>query len=607
MPRLASPPLAHRSLPRHLRTLRSPLRTPPSLSSPCPLRSLRSLCFSFSSFAATRRLPLATLFSLCLSAFICGSTLLLSGCSRARPADADTVVFLIETMPANLDPRIGTDAQSQRLHSLLFSSLLERDSRMNLRGDLAAWWESPNPLTYVFHLRPDVRFHDGRPLTSADVKFTFDSILSGEVRTPKRSAFRMVARVEAPNPQTVVFRLSEPYASFLWNLARPSVGIVPAGSGADFAAHPIGTGPFRFVSSRQDDEVVLGRNLNYSPNPGPMYLDSVDPRTGHFVGGRIDYSYEWARKQGLDVLPHPSKLLKRIRFRIVPDAVVRALELRKGAADIQLNSLTPDMVPVLVRDPDLSVTQQPGTIYSYLGLNCEDSILARREVRQALAFATDRMSIIKHLLRGQARLADSPLPYENWAYNPAVTSYPYDPARAEQLLDAAGFPRGPDGMRLHLVLKTSTEELSRLIGAVLQDQWRRVGIALELRPLEFATLLSDAIAGNFQLTLLRWVGANNDPDIFEFVFSSRRIPPNGANRGRYRNPRLDALLDQARVESNLDRRKQLFAEVQRIVADDLPYLSLWFSDNVAVYRRRLSNISLTPSGDYDFLTEAALK
>ena len=578
-------PLSFRASPANEESLIPSLSALPLRPAPAPARPGRlyvgKLVSRISNFKSS--ISFAIRAYPCLSVFICGSKgffssallpcllaslLLLSGCSRAPASDPSTVVFLIETMPANLDPRIGTDAQSQRLHSLLFSSLLERDIQMNLRGDLAARWDSSNPLTYVFHLRPGVRFHDGRPLTSADVKFTFDSILSGALRTPKRSAFRMVAAVEAPDPQTVVFRLSEPYTSFLWNLTRPSVGIVPAGSGSDFAARPVGTGPFRFVSSRQDDEVVLVRNPAYFRSPPQI---------------------------------------PRVRFRIVPDAVVRALELRKGAADIQLNSLTPDMVPVLARDPALDVAQQPGSIYTYLGLNFEDPALARREVRQALAYATDRDALVKYLLRGQARVADGLLPTNNWAYSPDVPRYPYDPARAEQLLDAAGFPRGPDGIRLHFVLQTSTEELSRLIGAVLQDQWRRVGIALELRPLEFATLLADAIAGNFQLCLLRWVGANNDPDIFEFVFSSRRIPPNGANRGRYRNPRLDALLDQARVESNQERRKQLFAEVQRIVAADLPYLSLWFADNVAVYRRRLSGIELTPSGDYDFLSHIVLR
>jgi peptide/nickel transport system substrate-binding protein len=496
--------------------------------------------------------------------------LVLSGCPASKPTDPATVTFLIETMPANLDPRIGTDAQSQRLGGLIFSALLERDAEMNLRGDLAQRWESPDPLTYVFHLRRGVRFHDGRPLTSADVKFTFDSILSGAIKTPKRGSFRMVAAVEAPDAETVIFRLREPYASFPWNLVRPAVGIVPAGAAADFAQHPIGTGPFRFVRAQQDEEVVLERNADYF--------------------GR-------------------AATIAQVRFRIVPDAIVRALELRKGSADLTLNSLAPDMVPVLARQPELEVTEQPGTIYSYVAFNLDEPSLARREVRQALAYATDRQALVNYLLRGQARLADGLLPPNHWAYEPNVPHYAYDPARAEQLLDAAGFPRAAGSRtRLKLTLKSSTEELNRLLGAVLQEQWRRVGVELELRPLELATLLDDARRGNFQMYTLRWVGANNDPDIFEFVFHSQKIPPaDGANRGHYRNARLDALLDQARVEADREHRKGLYSEVQRIVGEDLPYLNLWYFDNICVHRRRIAQVQLTPSGDYDFLAGVVLR
>jgi peptide/nickel transport system substrate-binding protein len=471
-------------------------------------------------------------------------------------------------MPANLDPRIGTDAQSQRLHSLIFSSLLERDAHFDLHGDLATAWESPDPRTYIFHLRRDVKFHDGRPLTSADVKFTFDSILSGAIQTPKRGAFRMVSSIEAPDASTVIFHLKEPFASFLWNLVRPSVGIVPAGAGTDFAQRPIGTGPFRFVTSKQDDEIVLDRN--------PGYFASAPQ-------------------------------VERARFRIVPDATVRALELRKGAADVELNSLAPDMVMTLAKRDGIEVTEQPGTIYAYVAFNFDDPTLARREVREALAYATDRRTIIAYLLRSQARLSDGLLPPNHWAYEPNVPHYEYDIARAEKLLDAARLPRGKDGIRLRLTMKTSTDESARLLSAVLQDQWRRAGIELELRPLEIATLLSDVSRGNFQLYTLRWVGANNDPDIFEYVFSSHKIPPDGANRGRYRNPRLDALVDQARVEPDREKRRALFSEVQKMVAEDLPYLNLWFVDNVSVHRRRVGNVQLTPSGDYDFLNGIRLQ
>lgn len=489
-----------------------------------------------------------------------------AGCSHPAAPNPEAVTFLIENMPTNLDPRIGSDAQSQRIGGLIFSSLVERDAQMNPRGDLAESWESPNPLTYIFHLRRGVRFHDGRQLTSADVKYTFDTMLAGTLKTPKRGSFRMVASIDAPDDFTVIFHLNEPYASFLWNLSRPGVGIVPRGSPADFARSPVGTGPFRFAGLRQDETVTLERNVDY------------------FRGA-------------------PS--IARVKFRIVPEATVRALELRKGTADIELTSLSPDMVPVLAREPYLEVTEQPGTIFGYVGINLEDPILSRREVRQALAYATDRETIIKYLWRGQAQLANGLLPPNHWAYEPDVPHYDYNPARAENLLDSAGYIRKNGRPRFRLTLKTSTEELSRLTGAALQDQWRRVGIDLELRPLEFATLLSDASRGDFQLCYLRWVGANNDPDIFEYVFHSKKIPPNGANRGHYRNSQLDALLDAMRVENNRENRIKLCSQVQRIVANDLPYLPLWFTDNISVHRRGLGPVNLSPSNDYDFLAKIA--
>jgi peptide/nickel transport system substrate-binding protein len=505
---------------------------------------------------ATRHSPLATFLFLL-------SSLLLHSCSAPPNTATSSLTFLLESNPTNLDPRFATDAQSQHIDGLLFSSLLQRDDQMNLHGDLAESWDTPDPLTYVFHLRPAVRFHDGRPVTSVDVKATFDYILNPANRSPKRGAFRLVTSIEAPDPATVIFRLKEPYASFTTNLLRPTLGIVPANAAPDFSRHPIGSGPFRFVSQSQDDEVVVERN------------------PGYFRG---------------------APQLSRIRFRVVPDAIVRALELRKGSADIEVSSLAPDMIPVLAKQSSLAVTQRPGTNFTYLGINLEDPILAHREVRQALAYATDRETLIRYLLHGQARVASGILPPNHWAHEPNVALYTVNTARAEQLLDSAGFPRKNDGTRIHITLKTSTDEQFRLIGAALQDQWRRAGIELELRPLELATLLSDAVKGNFQLNLLRWVGANNDPDIFEFVYSSKRFPPDGANRGHYRNPRIDALTDQIRTEMDREKRKALCSETQKILADDLPYLALWFTDVVSVHSRPLGDLPLSPTADFDFLS-----
>jgi peptide/nickel transport system substrate-binding protein len=491
--------------------------------------------------------------------------LVLSSCSRNVATEPGVVNFLIESMPTNLDPRIGTDGQSERIDSLIFDSLVELDAQRTPHSDLAESWEMPDPLTYVFHLRAGVKFQDGRLLTSADVKYTFDSIMNGSVTTSKRGALRLVKSIEAPSAATVIFHLSEANGGFLADICRPAFGVVPTGSGSDAAGHPIGTGPFRFVSAAQDDNIVLERN--------PTYFRAL-PK------------------------------IEQVRFRVVPEAVVRALELRKGTADLEMSSLAPDMIPVLRQQSSLDVTEQPGTNYAYVAFNFDDPVLARREVRQALAHATNREEIIRYLYRGQARLADGPLPSNSWAYEADIPRYGYDPELAEQLLDSAGLPRKVENgsMRLKLALKTSTDESTRLLGAVLQEQWRKVGVDLELRSMEPATLAADIARGDFELYTLRWIGANNDPEFYEFAFSSKRIPPMGGNRGHYRNPEVDALLDQARVESDQGKRRVLFGKVQKIIAEDMPYFSLWFMDNVSVHRKRISDVRLSPSGDYDFLS-----
>jgi ABC-type transport system substrate-binding protein len=530
---------------------------------------------------------------------------LLGGCSSSnRSRDSGTLNFLIESMPVNLDPRVGTDANSQYLDGLIFSSLVAHDSEMNIVPDLAERWETLDPLTYVLHLRRGVKFHDGRTMTSADVKYTFETILNGDVKTPKRGTYRMVASVEAPDDATIVFHLREPYASFLWNLTRPGVGIVPRGSTvAENSQHPNGTGPFRFVSATTDEDVVLDRNPSYfgwSKRAG-------DTQTA-MPGSKSDIiRISLPAHDNASVEPDAATdLIERVRFRVVPDAIVRALELRKGTADLLMNGLTADMSVTLAKD-GLVAEEQPGTMLGYIAFNFDDPILAHREVRQALAYATDRATLIRYLMHGQARPASGLLPPNHWANDPNVKQYDFDPAQAERLLDAAGFPRGADGVRFHLELKSSTEESARLLCEALADEWKRVGIKIDLRPLEFATFYADIVRGSFQLYTHRWVGGNNDPDMFEYVFSSKKIPPDGANRGHYRSAALDALLDQQRVEMDRDKRKAILSEIQKIVAVDEPYINLWYWDNVCVHQTRVANVTISPTGDYEFLESATLK
>jgi peptide/nickel transport system substrate-binding protein len=488
----------------------------------------------------------------------------LLACST-RP-DPNTLVMIIESSPTNLDPRVGIDAQSERIDNLIFDDLLSRGEDLNVAPGLAERWEISDSLTYVFHLHRGVKFHDGRALTSRDVKWTFDSLLQGKVRSTKAAVYRFVDHIDAPDDATVVFHMKEQDATLLWNLSDGAIGIVPDGSGEEMSRHPIGSGPFRFVSAETDRDVTVERNDEY-----------------------------WGERAKLS----------RVRFAVVPDATTQALELRKGSGDIAINSLTPDTVFTLEKEPNLLVERGAGTRLAYLGFNLRDPILKDSRVRQAIAYALDRPPMIEYLWRGQAQPARSVLPTQSWAYNGGVPSYDHNIAEANQLLDTAGYPK-TNGVRFHIAMKTSTDENTRLMVAVMQQQLREAGIALDIRSFEFATFFSDVQHGAFQMYGLRWIGGNEDPDIFEYAFDSAKFPPNGANRGYYSNTKVDALIDKARREIDPSVRKPLYAEVQSILANDLPYINLWYLDNILVHTRRVRNLKLNPAGNYDFLRTAEL-
>ncbi len=502
---------------------------------------------------------------------LCGLGCFFSAAWRSRHARRSLIrirlVMIIESSPTNLDPRVGLDAQSERIDGLLFDDLLTRDEHLNVQPQLAERWEIPDPKTYVFHLRHGVHFHDGRPLTSRDVKWTFDSLLEGKIRSTKAATYNLVDHIEAPDDFTVIFHLKQPFATLLWNLSDGAIGIVPYGAGDEISNHPIGSGPFCFVSAEQDKEVIIERNDEY-----------------------------WGEKPKL----------QRVRFAVVPDTTTRALELRKGSADIAINALTGDLVLALEKEPNLQVLHAPGTVLSYLAFNTRDPILKDVRVRQALAYAIDRQPMIHYLLRDFARPAASLLPPESWAYDSNVKHYDYSPERARQLLEDAGHP-AVNGVRFHLTMKTSTEESTRLLAAVLQQQLQDVGVVLDIRTFEFATFFADITRGAYQVHSLRWVGGNEDPDIFEYVFHSRKFTPNGANRTYYSNPRVDALIDQARSVLDQETRKRLYSEIQEILAEEVPYVDLWYQDNVMVCSKRVRNVKLDPSGSYDFLKTAELE
>ena len=488
------------------------------------------------------------------------------GCHTAQ-RDPKTVVFLIESSPANLDPRIGTDAQSQRIDALLFDGLVDHDANFQFTPALASSWEQPNPLTYVFHLRSGVRFQDGRPLTARDVVWTFNSILTGAVISPRAAAYASVDSVEARDALTVVFHLKHADNFLLRNISTGAMGIVPEGSGRDFWRHPVGTGPFRFVSQQIDQDVVIERN--------PL---------------------SWA------TVPK----LERVRFAVVPDAITESLELEKGSGDVAVNSLPIDSLPVLAERPDLRIEETGGTEIQYLAFNLRDALLKDVRVRQAIACSIDRDLIMRTLLRGHAKPAVSLLPQSHWAWSGDVARYNYDPQRAEQLLDSAGYTPDAKGVRFHLAMKTSNDAGTRLLAAVLQQQLAKVGIALDLRSYEFATFYSDVTQGAFQMYSLRWVGGNEQPDIFGYAFQTANFSPKGANRGHYSNARLDAVLEDAATSVDMAKRRADYVEAQQILACELPAFNLWYQDTIVVHNRRLIDVVPAPSGSYRFLETAQL-
>ena len=490
----------------------------------------------------------------------------LVGCTeRGEPGagqDGPSITVALEGSPKVLDPRYALGAHEVRINSLIYNSLVCLDRRSRVAPDLATHWETPDPVTYIFHLRRGVLFHDGVELTSEDVRYTFES--GGD---PDRGGLwgywmdRVVA-METPDRYTVVFRLTEPFAPFLMKLAK---GIVPRHLaeplGKAFADSPVGTGPFRFVEFAPGERIRLAAFTDY---------------------------FEGAPR------------IEEVLFRVITNQTTRMLELKRGTVDLLQNALPPYAIKFFERQPGLRILEEPGINYSYLGFNLDHPILGVREVRAAIAHAIDREAIIGHSWKGLATPATGFFSSRLAFYEGDVETYPFDPARAKTLLDGAGFP-DPDGdgprMRFTVSYKTSTDKLRNEIAEIIRDQLRRVGIGIEKRSYEWGTFFDDIKKGNFEMYSLTWVGMS-DPDALYWVFHSTMIPPNGANRGRYDNPEVDRLLERSRVTLDEAERNRMYGEIQKILARDLVYVSLYHHTDVVAIKQGVEGYEIFPTGEF---------
>ena len=490
----------------------------------------------------------------------------IAGCGNYRvESPPATIQVDIETSPTSTDPRFGTDAMSSRINELIFDSLAKADRDGNFVGRLAGSIERPTPTEIVFHLNHGVRFSDGRELTARDVVFTYNSIVAPESTSPKRASLEELKSIEAPDDYTVVMTVAHQYSPAL---EMATEGVVPYGTpppSRGRSAAPVGSGPFAMVAYSRDEFLRLERNRYYL---------------------------------------HPPGAAQSIVFKIVPDPTVRALELAEGVCDFSPNNIQLDVLPWLAAHQSLDISKTPGTTYRYLSFNFRNPQLRDVRVRRAIAYAIDRNTIVSTILRGTGRIATGMLSPENWAYDGNVTSYPYDPQKARQLLDQAGYLASKHGMRgLRFEYKTTPE--GARIGEVFQAMLHHVGIELTIRTLEFATYYADIQAGNFDLTSLQWVGIN-DPNHYYMVFDSKKTPPHGENRGYYSNPTMDELVEAGKITVDRDARKKIYSQVQQLAADDLPYVSLWWVDNVAVMNRRLVGFDAYPNGSFRSLATLTL-
>jgi peptide/nickel transport system substrate-binding protein len=465
----------------------------------------------------------------------------------------DTLRMGLAAAPRNLDPRFATDATSERINRLLYRRLVEFDEQ-SLPVPSLARWEVLSPTRYRFTLGQEGRdFSDGTRLTAADVEATYRSILDPATASPRRTLLKIIKAIKTEGPDRIEFELTEPDALFPAYLA---IGILPARllePGHPFRGSPVGSGPFRFLDWPEAGRLRLQRRRD----------------------GRV-----------LELLT-------------VKDPTVRVMKLLRGEIQLLQNDLSPELIGYLRERPEVRVGEMPGVNFSYLGFNLEDPVTRDVDVRRAIAYAIDRGAILRYLFQSTGRSAQGLLPPEHWAGARGLAGYAYDPERARALLEKAGYG---DDRPLRLSYKTSSDPFRVRLATVVQAQLRNVGIELQVQSYDWGTFYGDIKAGRFQLYSLSWVGIHT-PDIFRYAFASTSVPPDGANRGRYQSPAADLLIAMARAEPDLDRQAVLYWDLQALLLADLPYVPLWYEDQVFASRRELTGYHLAADGSYDALAD----
>ncbi|GAC1446253.1 MAG: ABC transporter substrate-binding protein [Pyrinomonadaceae bacterium] len=483
-------------------------------------------------------------------------------------------MLALDAAPETLDPLRGTDAASERLRQLMFNSLVKKDVHFDYVGDLASEIKtSDDSLAVTFTLHDNVKFQDGRALTAVDAKYTLETLLASDSR--KAAAFffdeadkrhqPFVANIETPDAHTLIIHLRRPWLELLSNLVN--VAIIPQNSAAQQKSKPIGSGAFRFANRDEAQQTI-----------------DMTAFEDYWEG---------------------TPTLKRLRVRAILDANTLQAELRTGRLDMAINysGLSADAYKALAQTKNLRVVSTPGANVAYLAFQTENPPLDDVRVRRALSYAIDREAVIHYLYNDQARLADSILPPESWAYS-AGEQYTYNPAQAKKLLAEAGYKDIKD-FNAPLIFKVSSSNtVARQYAGVFQNAWREIGIPVDIQTLENATLFDAQRKGQFQISTATWVGGNQDPIFLRDLYT--RLAGTLFNRTRYHTPEVDKLLGEAVKTADRTRAKELYVQAQQNVSRDVPMLALWFQNNMIVARKGVGNIQIEANGDWRFVRNLTL-
>ena len=471
--------------------------------------------------------------------------------------------------PKSLDPSVDTAVNDFRILMNMYDGLVRyKDGTLQPEPALAKSWDiSADGLTYTFHLRDGVKFHDGSPFNADAVKFTFDRML--DEKNPYHDTgpfplsffFSSIDTVTAVDDMTVQFKLKEPYAPFLSNLAYPAGLIVSPEAvkkwGKDFGRHPSGTGAFKFDQWDSNAKVVISRNDDY-----------------------------WDGKAPLDA----------IIYRPITDANTRVAEMLSGGIDVMVE-VPPDALAQFRDNSAFKVYEQAGPHVWFLILNMKDGPFKDKKIRQAANYAINKKALVDNVLQGTAAVAAGPTPPAfAWAYDDKLQPYPYDPAKAKELLKEAGY--NGEQVTFYVTEGGSGMLDPQAMGTAIQADLEAVGMKVKIESYEWNTFLgkvNPGLEGKADMAEMAWM--TNDPDTLPFLALRTGAFPDkgGFNSGYYSNPKVDALLEKARTSTDQAERATLYKQMQEIVHDDAPWVFIANWKQNAVTSAAVKDFKLQPS------------